>query len=107
MNPIKSLIDDFKTVVRTIKRLKNKEPVFNPERVKQFQNEMKGVTFKSYFEENWIWILTILFAFVCGWIMAANYYSIQANNFIVENCIPDRFMNNVVDPGMNITKLLS
>ena len=90
MNPFKALYrivkSDVQTVITTFKRMKNDEPLFNPERVKEFKAEMKGVTMGSYFKENWIWILTIIFAGVCGWVLSAAYYQTYINNYIVDNC---------------------
>ncbi len=114
MNPIKffyrMLKSDISTIVTTIKRLKNNEPVFDPQKLAEFKSEIKRTTIKSYFEENWLWIMTIAFAAIMTWVMAANYYSIQANNFIIENCGPELLSGgyngvlNITDFVFNMTK---
>jgi len=97
---------DIKTVITTVNRIKNNEPILNPNKVEAFKKEIKTVTVASYFQENWLWIMTILFAATMAWVLAANYYSIQANNFIIENCMPQVLNGMSYPTSFNFTDVL-
>lgn len=95
MNIFKFLWNDLKTdilcVKETIKRAREGKPIVDQDKLDLFRKEVLSKPGER-FKESWPWLIVIIFAFVLGWVMAAGYYQVACNNFIIEN-----YINNITN----------
>jgi hypothetical protein len=90
---IKDTWEDLKFLVKAIKKHANGEDVIDKEKLSQVKEAFKDFSIMQMIKDNWLWFLCIAFAGVCGWMLTAQYYQIQCNNFIIENYITPQIAN--------------
>ena len=102
------IIDDVRWIIQAIKKKQNDEPVFSPEKVEAFKQEMKTYTprkllggFLKYMVPT---LIIALFAGSMGWLLTAKYYQIECNNFMIENYIKPM---NLVNSSVTISPFVS
>ena len=98
MNPLKPLFDfvrfiydDFKTdikaIILTVKRIKNEEPVWDPEKTQELKDYIKNWNLYDFLQEHWLFFLLIIFAFISGYYIATKRYQDVCNTWIIDNLI--------------------
>lgn len=109
MNPLKFMYNSIKTDIIAVKTMFNRagkgEPQFDPEKKRQMWEAIKSIRPIDYLRDSWMWLLLILFVAAVAWILAAQYYQIQCNNFIIENyVIPELSkISSQIAPSWNLT----
>lgn len=77
------ILDDIKFVRYAIKRRQEGQNVLDPEKVAAFKGQFINFNVGVFFRDNWTWILAVLFAGVCGYLIGVQYCTVHANNYIV------------------------
>ena len=85
--PFESIVGDLKAIREVIRRHNAGERLFDPEKVAELKSVFTDFSLVGYIKENWLWLLTILFAGIMGWLFAAVYYQNVCNSLIYENYI--------------------
>lgn len=89
------LVTDVKCLIDIIKKISKGEEILSSEKKEILKRELKTITPSNFIKESWPWIIVVIFAFLCGWIVAAKYYQIICNNFIIENYINPEIIKNL------------
>lgn len=96
------IIDDIRFLFTAMNKMRAKQPVLNPEKVKEFKAEIKKVTPLNILKESWFWLLAIAFAAVLGWMLGTKYCTIKCNNYII-----DKYMQPAIEKiGANLSNLI-
>jgi len=66
-----------------IKRKQEGKNVLDPQKVQAFKAMFLNINPGEFFRDNWLWILVVLFAGVCGYFLGVQYCTVHANNYIV------------------------
>lgn len=97
MNPIKFLIEDFKSDMVAVKEIvdvisgKKKTPDYVKERFRR--NFLHG--WGDFFKNNWLFFLLLGLAFASGWFMAGKHYQNICNLYIWETYIEPQMLKPV------------
>jgi len=82
-----SITTDVDTVKHIFKSISDEKSPVDLDKLEELKMELKKLKLSDIIKEYWLWLICIIFAGVMGWVLAASYYQVQCNNYIIDNCM--------------------
>jgi hypothetical protein len=94
---IKDTWEDIKFLGYAAKRIKNRQPILDPEKKRALKDYMKSINPTQFIKDNWLLILCVIFAGIMGWFLGSQYTTTVCNRYIYDNYIVPNFYNSSIN----------